>query len=409
MPLTYPGEWKFGSDGVAVPPGLLGDIQGLVSDIGGGASSGRWDEQWVVETFKSRFGSTSSSSDLSWAYTDLSRQLSRWTGSGAKFADALWSAIEDVAAKGIATPSPQQVNQMFRKNGFPYRIEPPHLRREGIDAILADTGPESEEGAQPQSPYNLLEEIGKGGFGRVYKASRTTSITKFEYAIKRLDPSPFISDHARAKARFIREVQAVQRLNHRGIVHYIDAGMDHTGTPYLVMPLIVGKDLRTAAGEQAPKDRGWLMVEVLDAVSHAHGLDVLHRDLKPSNILVRSSDRQPIIVDFGQSYLFEEMDGPSLTTAAVGSLGYIPPEVQADPKRRTTAQDIYACGVMTYEIIASRRPDPYDYRPLAQVDPALSVIDPVVRRAIAPASARYAKAADLRDELRNTLYANLRQ
>lgn len=402
MPLKYPPEWKFGPDGVTVPPSLLGAVQELVSEIAGGASSGRWDEHWVVETFKSRFGSTSGSSNASWAYSDLGSLLSRWTSSGAKFAEAVWMAIEDVAGKDIATPGAAQVNALFKKHGFPYRIEPPNLRREGVDAVVADDATDRGQPSEERMIYEIGEQIGEGGFGTVHRVSRSTSITTFDYALKFLDPSSFVKNPEHARERFKREVQAVQKLNHRGIVHYIDAGIDQQGRPYLVMPLIQGQDVRKAAEQQPHSRRPLLMAHVLDAVAHAHGLEVLHRDLKPSNIIVRDSDKHPIIVDWGLSYLFDDLDRHSLTTSAVGSMGYIPSEVQANPKQRTKLQDVYACGVLTYEIMAGCRPDPNDYMPLAEVDSSLQMFDPIVKKALAPASARYSSAAEFRDELERT-------
>lgn len=396
MPLTYPPEWKFDSDGVTAPRGLIGDLFDLIKRI----ATGSTDPKGVVETFKERFGAESSSSSLDWAYSDLSSAMDASAAHGAVFAESLWLAVEDVRADGVAAPTAPQLNKLFQKHGFPYEIAPPRLSRRGVDAVLADRAPEQGETTQALMPYTLDEEIGRGGFGRVFRTSRATSVATFSFALKLLDPSPFNTDPVRAKARFTREVQAVQRLQHRGIVPYVDAGLDQQGRPYLVMPLIEGADIRTAAGARPFLDRVGLMVEVLDAVAHAHALDVLHRDLKPSNILVRVSDGQPIVVDFGQSYLFDDMDGASLTTTAVGSIGYIPSEVLADPKFRTPLQDIFACGVITYEIIAGRRPDPGVYRPLAAIDATLAPLDGVLRKALAPASTRFTTAASLRDALR---------
>jgi serine/threonine protein kinase len=135
---------------------------------------------------------------------------------------------------------------------------------------------------------------------------------------------------------------------------------------------------------------------VLLAIHYAHENDVLHRDLKPSNILVRAADAQPIVVDFGSAYLLEQMDSKSLTTAAVGSVGYIPSEVLADPSKRSTQHDIYSCGVIAYELFARHRPDPSAYRPLSASFAELGALDEAIQKALAPEHSRYASAEDFR-------------
>jgi serine/threonine-protein kinase len=129
---------------------------------------------------------------------------------------------------------------------------------------------------------------------------------------------------------------------------------------------------------------------------------VLHRDLKPGNILVRESDRQPIVVDFGHAYLFEEMSTTSLTTSSlVGTLGYIPSEVFANPRERSPLHDIFSCGVITYELVARRLPDPHDYHALANLDVQYASLDTVLIRALSAARLRFHSAEEFADALRN--------
>jgi len=400
MPLSYPPEWKFGSDGVNVPPSLVDALFDLVVRI----SSGTQRPQVVVERFKSRFGSTSSSSSLDWARSDLKAALHDNLENGAVFCESYWLAVEDVQKLGVVVPTAQQLNDVFIEHGFPYRLAPPRLLRQGLDFVVDDEASSSDDPA-PMMPYTLERQIGQGGFGVVYVASRASSIARFEFALKLLDPSPFIEDHGRATARFSREVQAVQRLQHRGIVPYIDAGLDQHGRPYLVMPLIDGVELREAAEKMPFERRVAAMIEILDAVAHAHALAVLHRDLKPSNILVRQSDDQPIVVDFGLSYIIDVLNSETLTSSAAGSAGYLPSEVLADPGIRSPKQDIYACGVILYETLASFRPDPANYRPLEIVHANLTQLDPIIKQAIAASPNRYANAGDFRDDLRDALSA----
>jgi serine/threonine protein kinase len=93
-------------------------------------------------------------------------------------------------------------------------------------------------------------------------------------------------------------------------------------------------------------------------------------------------------------------DEEALTSKMVGSAGYIPPEVLSSPQLRTPKQDVFACGVMLYEVVASARPDLEDYDPLSKIGEQFEVLDPIVRDAIAPAKQRIATAADFLHRIR---------
>jgi serine/threonine protein kinase len=196
------------------------------------------------------------------------------------------------------------------------------------------------------------------------------------------------------------KINILKQLQHRAIVAYIEAGIDWDGKPYILMPLIEGVNLREAVAGHDLQTILQVFAEILMALDYAHSLNIIHRDLKPSNILVRSSDHQPIIVDFGCAYLLDNADASSLTTTLVGSLGYIPSEVMSNPKLRSPLHDVFACGVMLYEVLAGTRPDLHDYQPLARVKKEFGVIDPVIRDAIAPASARIGSASSFLSRIR---------
>jgi len=118
--------------------------------------------------------------------------------------------------------------------------------------------------------FILEEEIGTGGYGVVYRATRSTVISDFEFAIKVLDPSPFVEDYDKALRRFEREIKALQVLQHRSIVQYFEAGLTVDNKPYIVMPLIEGVDLRSAASTMNLAGVVGMFIEILSALEYAH-------------------------------------------------------------------------------------------------------------------------------------------
>lgn len=360
-------------------------------------------EYELIEKMKSRFGMASSSTDLSWARHDLGLAMNDCSRNCLRFIEALWLSTQDANAVGADTLSLRQINEILKEHNIPYELAPPDVRaRPNGQIVAAQDGGSDPTRVSAMLRYTLVRPIRGGAYGDVHLATyETATKDKFECALKLHSLHPWTTtDPEKARARFSREVRTVSRLQHRGIVPYIDAGF-HDGHPFLVMPYISGPDLREYSGSVNFAKRSALMVEILNALAYAHQQGVMHRDLKPSNILVRSSDHQPIIVDFGLAYVFDDMDGPTLTASTVGSAGYIPSEVLANPTLRTPSHDIYSCGIILYEIIAGCKPDPRDYKPLVEVGhESLAPIDGVVLKAIAPASTRYPSAADFRDALR---------
>lgn len=399
LSLQFPAAWRFGElPAKQMPDGMVQDLFGLALKIAGGTN------QRVLETFKARIASGSGrssgpSSSYSWAESDLLTEMKEAATNAATFLDGLWAAIQDLSGEGTACPSEATINGLAQKHGLPLRIQPPNLVLVTADAVV-------EEGSSNQSAesrYDLHEELGRGGFGTVHRATRETSLGTFEYALKLLDPSPF-ADREKALKRFQREVMAMQSIQHRGLVLYVDAGVDQLGRPYVVMPLIKGRDLRSACQATDYPGRCALLCELLHAVHYAHEHDLLHRDLKPSNVLVRSSDSQVVVVDFGNAYRVE-LGGETLTTKAIGSAGYIPSEVFADPKKRSRLHDIYSCGIIAYEMFSHGRPDPQAYEPLSAIDPALAALDRPIRKAIAGERDRYRTADEFRADLLRAAHA----
>jgi serine/threonine protein kinase len=389
--LQYPGEWRFEGIGFGIPNGAVNEFVELVIDIARGSKS-------PLETLKKAFGGTGSSTDFSWAVTDLRNLMDERSSNAALFVDNLWSGIEMLNSQGIPTPSHRVLNKILSNHGVALQVEPPRLLSVRGDAIVVSDPPPTET-ARPVPTFLLRDKIGAGGYGVVYRAIRSTAVADFEYALKVLDPSPFVADYEKALRRFQREVKALQALQHRAIVQYFEAGLTSDNKPYVVMPLINGTDLKVATSSMSPSQVIDVFREIAEALQHAHERDVIHRDLKPSNIIVRQTDGQPIVVDFGSAYMLDDIDSKSLTTGVVGTIGYIPSEVLADPKKRSPRQDIYACGIMLYEVFAGYKPDSADYVPLAKLKEQYKSLDGIIVRAIASESKRTQTAAELRSQL----------
>jgi serine/threonine protein kinase len=392
MTLNYPAEWKFGGIGFPIPDDAHHELIEIIHLISRGTS----DAWHVFETFKSAYGVTSSSSSSDWAVTDLISVMDAGVGNAATYIDSYWQAITILKGEGIQVPDAEFINQILRKHGVPLTINPPNLERAASDASLIPYTDAEASGTSTLIPYELVERIGGGGFGTVYRAIKKTSAGEFIFAVKILDPSAFVSDSEPVRERFKREIFVIQQLKHRAIISYVDAGFDQENRPYIVMPLIEGMDLRDATAGRPILETIGLFIEVLNGLNHAHSKGILHRDLKPANILVNESDQQPIILDFGCAHLHGEA---TITINAVGTPAYIPHEVMENPKLRIPEHDVYACGIILYELIAGRRPEPGNYIPLATANRSTEtyyeLIDLLIRRAIAPLGSRISTMNEL--------------
>lgn len=207
-------------------------------------------------------------------------------------------------------------------------------------------------------PYRLIEEIGTGGMGVVYRAERVDGHFEQQVALKVL-PRYFETDDR--VARFRTERQILASLNHPNIARLLDGGVTSAGHPYLVMEYVEGMPITQYCTERAVplRERLRLLQTVSGAVHHAHSNLVVHRDLKPSNILVTDTGTVKLL-DFGIAKLLnpETADSPPPTTRAGQVLmtpEYAAPEqVQEDDV--TTATDVYQLGVLAYEMLVGTRP-----------------------------------------------------
>lgn len=401
--LRYPSDWRFAGGPIpSLSPQTVADLFAVAIQVTGSTPN----QKSAFETFKQEIGAASgiivhASSDVSWAQSDLERAFDEARRNAATFLDGYWSAIEALREEGASCPSAANLNNLLAKHNAPLRIDPPNLVLFDQRVLVQDSSEAADHRPSALS-YTVHEQVGQGGNGTVHRATRETAAGQFEYAIKFFSPHPFSGDDVeKARERFRREVRALASIQHRAIVQYLDAGIDGQGRHYVVMPLIRGSNIRDACGGVPAPAVCALLAEMLLGVAHAHERDLLHRDMKPGNVLVRAADQQVIIVDFGNAYKIEEAPQDSITTHALGTEGYVPTDVWANPKKRTALHDIYSCGIIAYEMFARRRPDPMSYASLSHVHPELAVLDGPIRKAIAGEHERYTRALDFRESLLN--------
>src|SRR5437588_3323894 len=210
-------------------------------------------------------------------------------------------------------------------------------------------------------PYKLLEQIGEGGFGLVFMAEQQQPIRR-KVALKVLKPG---MDTRQVIARFEAERQALALMDHPNIAHVFDGGETATGRPYFVMELVRGVPITEFCdSNHLPiRARLELFVSVCQAVQHAHQRGIIHRDLKPSNVLVTLHDHVPVVkvIDFGIAKATgQRLTDKTLFTHFAQMMGtpmYMSPEqAQMSGLDVDTRTDIYAVGVLLYELLTGTTP-----------------------------------------------------
>jgi len=296
-----------------------------------------------------------------------------------------------------------------------------------IDATVASPDPRPKSIRAPSLPatighYRIIRLLGEGGMGAVYEAEQDQP--RRRVALKVIKTAWADAELLR---RFELEFQTLGRLHHPGIAQIYEAGAAESGfgaQPFFAMEIIRGKPLVEYANGQHLDTRGRLrlMIKICEAVEHAHQRGIIHRDLKPGNILVDETG-QPKILDFG---LARVTDGDIQATRQtdmgqlLGTFAYMSPEqVLADPFALDTRSDVYALGVILYELLAGKLP--YEIsrhvvevvKTIRQVEPArLSSIsrayrgdvETIVAKALEKdKTRRYGSAAELGADIRRYL------
>jgi len=276
---------------------------------------------------------------------------------------------------------------------------------------LAHGAQRSASGTVIAGKYRLETLLGRGGMGAVYAARH--AVTGRRFAIKLLGRE--LCGDAGAEERFMREAMLASAIQHPAIVEVYDVGRDR-GQPYMVMRLVEGETLsqRMRRGRLPACDAIALLLPVIDAVAAAHAAGVVHRDLKPDNVMIeRDGDtEQPRVLDFGVSKLICEGARTRITNPGmlIGTPDYMAPEQVRGEANLDARTDIYALGVILYEMLTGKLP--YDAEDCPELlrkillggapgvrmhDPGLSPdLEAVVARAMASArELRHQDASEL--------------
>lgn len=272
--------------------------------------------------------------------------------------------------------------------------------------------------------YYIEEKLVSGGIGDLYLAIDKPEVMLRRVVVKVLQEKAL--EDKWIVTKFRQEIEALTRIDDPGVVGLLDAGTLPNGYPYLVMQFVEGDNLRSVMRP----DRGMSFDDVVNiwqqlgrTLTAAHESDVVHRDLKPENIMVRQrrdGSWQVKVIDFGIARIRNSLVAPSTVTARVaGTASYMSPE-QVEGKRVSAASDVYALGVIAYEMVTGRRPfNPETMFQLSEMQKSA----PLAPRALRPAlpltaenailkavsyqsTDRYQRACEFADDLVRALLAN---
>lgn len=213
-------------------------------------------------------------------------------------------------------------------------------------------------------PYRVVRQLGEGGMGVVYEAIHDN--IERRVAIKVLHS--YYAHQKDIAARFINEARAVNRIGHPGLVQVSDFGYLPTGAGFIVMEFLQGESLahrlKRHGGRLAPADAVYLSIQIADSLAAAHDKGVIHRDLKPDNVMIVADPQMPTgertkILDFGIAKVPEEANQAAIktkTNAMIGTPTYMSPEQCAGAGLVNDKTDVYALGVMLFEMTAGKPP-----------------------------------------------------
>ena len=305
-------------------------------------------------------------------------------------------------AMTVAGPPPPPVAATVQSQppAPPVEVAPPPVASDVLEPTVAPPTRQSSTGQSPppNAPiipgYELLQVLGKGGMGEVWRA-RQVSLGR-TVAVKLLPPK--LASDPEFIARFDKEATALAALSHPNITQIIDRGV--AGEHYFfVMEFVPGKSLREVinAGRPAPADALKIALQIARAIEHAHEQQIIHRDLKPENILLDERGHVKV-VDFGLAGMRGSQRNVELTatSVAMGTVNYMAPEQRRDAKNVDHRADIYSLGVVLYELLTGELPIGRFKMPSQRVRGLPPELDEVVGQLLeTDADARPSKAAEV--------------
>ena len=296
-----------------------------------------------------------------------------------------------------------------------------HASNEDTESETARSGAHT-SGETPGSfgPYRLLSRIGEGGMGEVWLAEQTQPVRR-QVALKIIKAG---MDTKHVVARFEAERQALAMMDHPSIAKVFDAGETPQGRPYFVMEYVKGVPITEYCDRRklTNRERLALFVEVCDGIQHAHQKAIIHRDIKPSNVLVTVVDAKaaPKIIDFGVAKaISQRLTEKTMFTelgVMIGTPEYMSPEqAEMTDEGVDTRSDVYALGVMLYELLVGALPfEPRSLRSAGYAEIARRIreeeppkpsarLDTLGERSTASAERRRVDLRTLRNQLRGDL------